>query len=504
MDALLRAFTMVGQPEVLLTIVVSSIFGLVVGFIPGLTATMATALLVPFAMFLDPVSAIASIVAATAMAIFAGDIPGTLLRLPGTPASAAYVDQSYRLAMAGRAGEILGINVVFSALGGIFGTIVLVTSAPLLADYALQLSSFEFFWLAVLGLSCAVFVVGDNVAKGLAALAFGLLLATVGRDYTSGFPRFNFDEADLLDGIPFVPALIGFFALPEILRTMLGDAAARGQPITQAGSIFSGMLRAVWHWRWNFLRSSALGTAVGALPGAGADTAAWTAYAVSKKLTRDPQAWERDSVEGIVDSTSANNAALSGAWIPALVFAIPGDTITAIAIAVLYLKNVTPGPSIFLENAHVLYAVFTTFFIANLLMIPLGWLAIRVAIPILKIPRQVLMAPLLLFACVGAYAVDNNVFGIGVMLVCGLVGYWMEHHGYPVGPVVLGMVMGRLVEEHLMTSLIKVQGDLTRFFERPIATALAIFTLIVWLLPLARWIAKRLRRSPLSSASNSG
>jgi putative tricarboxylic transport membrane protein len=493
MDSLLRAFTMVGQPEVLLTILISSVFGLVVGFIPGLTATMATALLVPFAMFLDPVAAIASIVAATAMAIFAGDIPGTLLRLPGTPASAAYVDHSYRLAMSGRAGEILGINLVFSALGGVFGTIVLVAAAPALADYALKLSSFEFFWLAVLGLSCAVFVVGDNVAKGLAALALGLLLATVGRDYTSGFPRFTFDEADLLDGIPFVPALIGFFALPEIIRTMLGQSSSGARPITQAGSIFSGMFRSVWRWRWNFLRSSALGTAVGALPGAGADTAAWTAYAVSKKLTRDPAAWNRDSVEGIVDSTSANNAALSGAWIPALVFAIPGDTITAIAIAVLYLKNVTPGPSIFLENAHVLYAVFTTFFIANLLMIPLGWVAIKAAIPILRMPRQVLMAPLLLFACVGAYAVDNNVFGIAVMLVCGLIGYWMEKHGYPVGPVVLGMVMGRLVEEHLMTSLIKVQGDLTRFFERPIATALAVFTLVVWLLPLVRWLLRRMR-----------
>jgi len=222
---------------------------------------------------------------------------------------------------------------------------------------------------------------------------------------------------------------------------------------------------------------------------------------LSKKLTREPEAWNRDSVEGIVDSTSANNAALSGAWIPALVFAIPGDTITAIAIAVLYLKNVTPGPSIFLENAHVLYAVFTTFFIANLLMIPLGWVAIRAAIPILRMPRQVLMAPLMLFACVGAYAVDNNVFGIAVMLVCGLIGYWMEKHGYPIGPVVLGMVMGRLVEEHLMTSLIKVQGDITRFLDRPIATALAVFTLVVWFVPLVRWLVKSLRSDSARSGS---
>jgi TctA family transporter len=494
MDALLRAAGMIADPQVMLTILAASFFGLVVGFIPGLTATMATALLVPFAMFLDPVAAIAAIVASTAMAIFAGDIPGTLLRLPGTPASAAYVDHSYRLAMSGRAGEVLGVNLIFSALGGILGTLVLVLAAPTLADYALNLSSFEFFWLAVLGLSCAVFVVGDNIAKGAAALLFGLLLATVGRDYTSGFPRFNFGEPDLLDGVPFVAALIGFFALPEIIRTRRAPDAKGATPVAQAARIFAGMGRAVLRWRWNFLRSGLLGTAVGALPGAGADTAAWTSYAVSRRLSKDPAAWNRDSVEGIVDATSANNAALSGAWIPALVFAIPGDTITAIAIAVLYMKNVTPGPSIFLENAHVLYAVFIAFFVANLLMIPLGWLAIRAAIPILRLPRKILMAPLLLFACLGAYSVENSLFGIGVMLACGFVGYWMEENGYPVGPAVLGMVMGRLVEEHLMTSLIKVQGDVTRFFERPVATALAIFTLLVWLWPLARWLARAMRR----------
>ncbi|WP_019014547.1 tripartite tricarboxylate transporter permease [Elioraea tepidiphila] len=495
MDAIARAVGMVADPAVLATILVSSLFGLFVGFIPGLTATMATALLVPFAMKLDPVAAIAAIVAATAMAIFAGDIPGTLLRLPGTPAAAAYVDQAYRLAKAGRAAEVLGVNVVFSAFGGLIGTTVLVLFAPVLADYALSLSSFEFFWLAVLGLSCAVFVVGENAAKGTASLLFGLLLATVGRDYTSGFPRFTLGAPELLDGVPFVPALIGFFALPEIVRTMRDPDTPAAVPLPRNAGIFSGIPRKLMQWPLNLLRSATLGTVVGALPGAGADIAAWTSYALSRRLTRDPAAWQTDSVEGIVDATSANNASLAGAWIPALVFAIPGDTITAIAIAVLYLKNVTPGPSIFLENAHTLYAVFLCFFLANLLMVPLGWTAIRIAVPILKLPRRLLMAPLLLFACLGAYAVENSLFGIGVMLVAGLIGFWMEENGYPVGPTVLGMVMGRLVEEHLMSSLIRVQGDPLRFFERPIAAALAAFTLLVWLLPLVRILRRTWARA---------
>ena len=487
MDSFLRALTLVSDPVVLLTILGSSIFGMMVGCIPGLTATMATVLLVPFAMYLDPVSAIASIVSATAMAIFAGDIPGTLLRLPGTPASAAYVDESYRLAKAGRAGEVLGLNLVFSAAGGLFGTVVLVAAAPMLADYALSLTSFEFFWLSVLGLSCAVFTVGDNIAKGCASLLFGLLLATVGRDYTSGWPRFTFDQPDLLDGLPFVPVLIGLFALPEILRTVRSLPQGNAVRMQQGTRIFAGMGVAMVKWFPNFVRSSAIGTFVGALPGGGADTAAWTAYAVSRRVTKDPESWGKgESLEGIIDATSANNASLAGAWIPALVFAIPGDTITAIAIGVLYMKNVNPGPSIFLENAHILYAVFITFFIANLLMIPLGWMAIRAAVPILRIPRRLLMAPLLMFACLGSYAVENSLFGIGVMLACGLVGYWMEDNAFPVGPCVLGIVMGRLVEENLMTSLIKVQGDITRFFERPVATGLALVTLIIWLWPFIK------------------
>jgi len=253
----------------------------------------------------------------------------------------------------------------------------------------------------------------------------------------------------------------------------------------QGTRIFAGMGVAMVKWFPNFVRSSAIGTFVGALPGGGADTAAWTAYAVSRRVTKDPESWGKgESLEGIIDATSANNASLAGAWIPALVFAIPGDTITAIAIGVLYMKNVNPGPSIFLENAHILYAVFITFFIANLLMIPLGWMAIRAAVPILRIPRRLLMAPLLMFACLGSYAVENSLFGIGVMLACGLVGYWMEDNAFPVGPCVLGIVMGRLVEENLMTSLIKVQGDITRFFERPVATGLALVTVIIWLWPL--------------------
>ncbi|MBL8697879.1 MAG: tripartite tricarboxylate transporter permease [Alphaproteobacteria bacterium] len=492
MQAFGTALSLVFTWQVMITILLSSVFGLLVGAIPGLTATMATALLVPFAFMLDPVSAIAAIVSATAMAIFAGDIPGCLLRLPGTPASAAYTEEAYAMTKGGQAGYVLGTNLLFSALGGLFGTVILVTSAPLLAEYALSISHTEYFWLSCLGLTCAIFVATDQPLKGAASLLLGLFIATIGRDYTTGFVRFTFGESELIGGVSFVPALIGLFAIPEILRTLLAPEGSEERIEVGRLRIFAGFFATLRRYWSNFLRSSVIGTAVGALPGAGADIAAWTSYAVSKKMTREPEKWGRGHIEGIVDATSANNAALSGAWIPALVFAIPGDSITAIAIGVMYLKNVNPGPTIFLQNAHILYAVFIVFFVANLLMIPLGWLAIRASTPILRIRRKLLMPVLLLFCVLGAYAIDNNIFGVVIMLVLGLIGYVMEESGFPVSPAVLGIVMGQLVEQNLMTSLIKTGGNLIGFFDRPLSAVFAAATLLIWGLSIGGMVRRRL------------
>lgn len=491
MQAFGTALDLVFTWQVMITILLSSIFGLLVGAIPGLTATMATALLVPFAFMLDPVSAIAAIVSATAMAIFAGDIPGCLLRLPGTPASAAYTEEAYAMTRNGQAGYVLGTNLLFSALGGLFGTAILVTAAPLLAEYALSISHTEYFWLSCLGLTCAIFVATDQPLKGAASLLLGLFIATIGRDYTTGFVRFTFGESELISGVSFVPALIGLFAIPEILRTLLTPEGQEERVTVGKMRIFAGFFATLRRYWVNFLRSSVIGTAVGALPGAGADIAAWTSYAVSKKMTREPQKWGRGHIEGIVDATSANNAALSGAWIPALVFAIPGDSITAIAIGVMYLKNVNPGPTIFLQNAHILYSVFIVFFIANLLMIPLGWLAIRASTPILRIRRKLLMPVLLLFCILGAYAIDNNIFGVVIMLTLGLIGYVMEESGFPVSPAVLGIVMGQLVEQNLMTSLIKTGGNLLGFFDRPFSAVFAAATLLIWGWSIASLVRRR-------------
>ncbi|OYZ97525.1 MAG: C4-dicarboxylate ABC transporter permease, partial [Rhizobiales bacterium 17-65-6] len=325
--------------HVILTIFIAAAFGLVVGAIPGLTATMAIALLVPITFFMDPISAVGAMISCSAMAIFAGDIPSTLMRMPGTPASAAYTDECYAMTRKGQAEVALGANVLFSALGGLFGTAVLIVSAPLLAEVALGFSSFEYFWLALLGLTCAIFIGSGSPVKGLISLFLGLFVACIGLDNPAGIPRFTLGNTDLMSGVDFIPAMIGLFAVSEVIRAMVSGAKdwdvkqfSLGNPMRGWGTLM------VKYWPQQ-LRGNITGTAIGILPGAGADIAAWVSFAMSRKFSKTPEKFGTGHLEGIVESTSSNNAALAGAWVPALVFGIPGDSITAIVIGVLYLKG---------------------------------------------------------------------------------------------------------------------------------------------------------------------
>lgn len=483
MDALATAFGMVFSVKTLWPMLLASLFGLFVGAVPGLTATMATALLVPVTFFMEPIPAIATIVTATAMAIFSGDIPGALLRMPGTPASAAYCDEAYAMTKKGQAETALGAGLVFSAIGGLFGTAVLILSAPALAEIALKFSSFEYFWLVLLGLSCAVVITAKSPLKGVVSLLLGLSVACVGLGNPAGFPRFTFGNVELLGGIGMIPLMIGMFAISEIIRFAVDtgpELKIVDQPIH---NVFKGMWALTVKYPKQILRGSALGTLVGALPGAGADIAAWMSYAMSKKLSKEPEKFGTGHVEGIVESGAANNSALAGAWIPALVFGIPGDSITAIVIGVLYMKNMNPGPTLFTRDPQNIYAVYLLFILANVIMIPLGWMCIKASKKILQVPRNVLMPVILLFCIVGAFAINNTPFDIGVMLAAGVVAYILEENGFPVAPAILGVVLGGMLEENFITSMIKSDGRLLAFFTRPLAAALGVLTLAAWFLP---------------------
>jgi TctA family transporter len=492
MSELIEAFRLVLAPDVLIAILLSSIYGLVIGSLPGLSATMATALLVPVTFYLSPIAAVASIIAASAMAIFSGDIPGCLLRIPGTPASAAYTDEAYALTRKGQAEVALGAGLWFSALGGIAGTLSLIVMAPILAELALNFSTYEYFWLAFLGLMCATLVARSSPVKAIASMLLGLLVACIGMENPGGVPRFTFGVAELLGGVEPIPVLVGVFAVSEVIRAMVSPEPPP-LPRRRFGSILAGQFELTRKYWRQMTRGNIVGIIIGVLPGAGADMAAWVSYAMSKRFSKEPKKFGTGHPEGLVEAGASNNASLASGWVPSLLFGIPGDTITAIAIGVLYMKGLNPGPTLFTERASSMYALYIIFILANIIMIPLGIMMIRAASSILRAPRAAVMPVILVCCAVGAFATGNNLFAIVLVAVFGMIGYVMEKNGYPVAAMVLGIVMGSMVEQSFVTSLIKSDGSLLPFFDRPVSAVLAAMTIAALLWPVFVWIWKRVR-----------
>jgi len=494
MDTLYEAFRLVFQPDVMIAILLASVYGLVVGSLPGLSATMATALLVPITFYLSPIAAVATIIAASAMAIFSGDIPGCLLRIPGTPASAAYTDEAYAMTRKGQPELALGICVWFSAIGGIIGTISLIVLAPPLANMALEFSTYEYFWLALLGLMCSTLVARSSPIKAIASMLIGLLISCIGMENPAGTPRFTFGATDLLGGIEPIPALVGVFALSEVMRAMTTSEPPR-LPRRRFGSILKGMWALTRKYPKAQVRGNIVGIIIGVLPGAGADMAAWVSYAMSKRLSKEPEKFGTGHPEGLIEAGASNNASLASGWVPSLLFGIPGDTITAIAIGVLFMKGLNPGPTLFTEKASSMYALYIIFIIANILMIPLGIVMIRIASFVLRAPRSSIMPVIVLLCAVGSFATGNNLFLVITLAAFGVIGYVMERNGYPVAALVLGIIMGTMVEQSFVTSLIKSDGSIWPFFSRPVAAVLAALTFAALLWPAFVWITQRGRRA---------
>lgn len=295
--------------------------------------------------------------------------------------------------------------------------------------------------------------------------------------------------------------MVGLFAVAEIMRFYAG-ATKQLPPVQRTvGNVFTGMGSMLWRLRRTVFQGNVIGTGIGVLPGAGADIAAWVSYAYAKKISKTPEKFGTGHDEGLASAGAANNAALSGAYVPAVVFGIPGDTITAIVIGVLYMKGLNPGPTVFIKNPEMIYGIFLSFFLANLLMLPLGWAAIKSAKQILRVPLAVLMPCVLMFSIVGAFAAENTMFAALLIFAFGIIGFLFSENDIPVAPFVLGIVLGPLLEQNFMTSMMKSGGSLIAFFDRPIAGALGAFTLIILFWPVVRWLAGRQRSASSSIAS---
>lgn len=463
-------------------VILSAVYGIFLGAMPGLTATMGVALFVPITYWMEPIPALAAIVTMVACAIFAGDIPTTLMRVPGTPASAAYADDAYGLAKRGEANRALGYALWFSVCGGIFGALLLMLVGHQLAAFASWFSVAEYFWLYLMGLSCAVVVGQHGVLKSMVGLLIGLLLSTVGLSAVYGQARFTFGHPELFQGVNFIPAMIGLFGLSEVLRGVMRSdetgAIASAKKSTngvlgEAVHSFAGRQPAWW-------RSSLLGSLIGALPGAGADMAAWVSVSVSKRFSRTPEEYGRGSCEAIADACTANSSSLAAAWVPALVFGIPGDSVTAIVIGVLYMKNLQPGPEIFEQQGTLVYSLYFLFLLANLIMLPVGWIAIRAGRQVLRVPKSILLPIITLFCIVGAFAVNGSRFDIAVMVAFGVLGLVCERYQISIGALVLGLILGGPLEERMVQTLAGSQGSLIGFFDRPVALVLSLICGLIW------------------------
>ena len=500
MDTILQAAQQTLLDPMIWAIVVgSAVYGIFIGAMPGLSATMGVALFVPLTFWMDPLPALAGIVTMVACAIFAGDIPTTLVRMPGTPASAAYADDAYALGRRGEANRTLGVMLWFSATGGLFGALALMLLGNQLAKLAGWFSVSEYFWLYLMGLSCAVIVGGASVPRSLLGLLIGLMFSTVGLSAVHSQARFTFGQPELFQGINFIPAMIGLFGLSEVLRGAAGrlnfvdrhPADASGAILPPAIRLFSGRITA-------WIRSSTIGALVGILPGAGADIASWVSGAVSKHRSKHPETYGHGSIECIADASTANSASLAGAWIPALVFGIPGDSVTAIVIGVLYMKNLKPGPEIFETQGVLVFSLYIVFIIANLVMLPIGLLAIRAGGFVMRIPRGVLLPIILLLCIVGSFAASGSLFDVVLMSGFGLIGLVCERYKISIGAMVLGMILGGPLEERFIQTLAGSGGSPLALVNRPVAAVLAAVCAIVWLSVAVSSFRKA--RSPAASS----
>ncbi|MEQ8791862.1 MAG: tripartite tricarboxylate transporter permease [Pirellulaceae bacterium] len=492
-------FTDLLHPTVIVLWLLGMLFGIFVGATPGLTATMAVALIVPIAISMEPAAGLAMIIGVSFTAIFAGDIPATYLRIPGTPASAAATLDGFAMAQKGRGRQALMIDLFCSALGGLVGVLLLILVAPLLARAALAFGSQEKMWLAVLGLSMSAVVSQGSTIKGLLAALLGVLLATVGNDVATAQPRYSLgltalqrETSDFL-----IPAMIGLFGLSEVLRSVRHkESMAKSSAVDHSHASLSETLAAIWRNKFTALGSSIIGTVIGALPGAGADIAAWGAYGIAQRTSRKPEQFGTGCEQGVIAPTSANNAAVAGAWIPALVFGVPGDAVTAIVLGALVMYDVTPGPAIF-ESGGPVYIIFVIALITQLLLLPAGLAGIYGFGFILRLPRSIVFSAVLLFSVVGAYAINQNIADVGVMIGFGLLGYYLESQKVPLAPLILGMILGVMIETYLRASLIASHGDVAALFTRPISMGLvALLVLAMVGVPLFKAMLKWGRRTP--------
>lgn len=472
--------------QILIPWILAMTFGIFVGSTPGLTATMAVALIIPLSYPLEREAALAMVIGVSFTAIFAGDIPATFLRIPGTPASAAATLDAHRLATQGKGKQTLLVNLLCSTLGGIIGVFLLMLIAKQLAEFALQFSPYDYFWLCLLGLFLGVTVSsGGRTGLGLLAATVGFAFALVGVDPLTNQSRFVFNYEEMSQGLNFIPAMIGLFGMSEVLKTAIGDTSRTDKQLISGPFHLVKSLGLMVRHLPTIVQSVFTGTAIGALPGAGADIAAWGAYGVSEKTTSNPTpAFGKGNWKGVIAPTSANNAAVAAAWIPALVFGIPGDAVTAIVLGAFIVYDITPGPALFESgNADLIFSIAL---VTQVLLIPAGLIGISVFSQVARLPKGVVLTAVVIFSVVGSFAMNSSIVDVWVMFAFGVFGLILERQHVPLAPLILGMILGPKIEEYLRKGLIISSGNFTEAFASGISIILSSLLVLIVFASLLR------------------
>jgi putative tricarboxylic transport membrane protein len=425
--------------------------------------------------------------------VYGGSITAILLKTPGTPAAAATALDGYALAQKGMAGKALGAATLSSSIGGTISIIILMFLSPVLATIALEFSAPETFALAVFGLSIIASISGKSLVKGLIAGLVGLLLATVGLDPILGFPRFTGGSEQLLNGVPFIPIMIGLFAASEAFKSLSDmnvkeKVKVKIEKIVPSWGEFRGIIPTI-------LRSTGLGTFIGIIPGAGADIAAFVAYNETKRFNKDKEPTDKSRMAGVAACESGANACTGGALVPLLTLGIPGDAVTAVMLGALMVQGLQPGPLLFKNNGDLVYTLFIGMIICYVVMCLLGLFTARYFAKVVQIPKEILTPVILVLCIVGSYAINNSFFDVLIMAVAGVIGFFMQKHDFPASPIVLALILGPMAESQFRRALALSSGSYDIFYTRPIPLILLLLSVITLLTPIVKAIWQQRKRA---------
>ena len=468
--------------------------GIFVGVLPGLGPLLGVTLAIPFTFQMDPVSSIALLIGFYQGGSYGGAVTATVLGIPGTPIAAATLLDAHPMALAGRASEAVTLATLASWIGGLVGGAVLLLTAPALARIAVRFGPAETFALAAFGLTAIASLSQGSTLKGLLAGLFGLICASVGTDPFTGIARFNFGRTEFSGGLTFVALLVGLFAISEVLMQV--ERTARGWQASERIGVAFAMFRTLITRFFGYLRASLVGVGIGIIPAVGGVTSAFLAYKFARDVSRQPERFGRGAPEGVIASEAANSATTGGALIPMLALGIPGDPIVAVMMGGLLIHGVTPGPMLFFTNVEVLNGIFATFLIGAFLLLPLGLALAPCFIRVLRVPHDYLLAGVLLLAMFGTFAIQRQTLDLWVMWLFGVIGYAMRKAGFPLAPLVIGFVLGPVVEVNLRRAATLASSDLTGYFlGRPIALGILALALLALAFPLLgavrrRWTAR--------------